>query len=230
MATALLDVRSLSPDEARVKIVDALAASEGGEETIAEVLCVARSADDLRATEPSPDDRSPFRRCVLAVAGSEVLLAVRRKAVEPETSVEVHMKREHGRALALLALGAEAVERGDALKARVYFSTLAQLLGKHIEVEEDLLLPVLSARFAQPRGPAAVLRGDHVVILDLLTRLVAAAMAEPVPISAVAIARALEQKLRSHMETEEGLIYRLSDDHLDEDERASLIDFCRTMV
>jgi hypothetical protein len=44
-----------------------------------------------------------------------------------------------------------------------------------------------------------------------------------------AAAAELDQKLRAHMKAEEDVLYRLADEYLDAEERASLLDFCRAM-
>jgi hemerythrin-like domain-containing protein len=221
----LVDVRSLDQEAARARILEALDEAEEGE-----VLCIADSIGAAlgAVSRAGASDRVVCR--TLAAGPAEVLLRLYRVqapgAVAP--SVTGFMTREHARVSALLSVMADAAERDDAASAAVYFTLLSQILRRHIEVEEGLLLPVLSTRHGQPRGPAALLRAEHREILEVLESIEAVVQGGGTPGRAAVMARLLERKLAAHMENEEEIVYRLADRHLDAEERASLIDFCKS--
>ena len=114
---------------------------------------------------------------------------------------------------------------------------LATAMRKHFIMEEELLLPVISAKLSMPRGPAAVLRNEHIQALDLLESLVsaceaaswrAADQASGQSFRAVStLVTTLEALLVSHQGMEERILYAVTDLLLSPDERQEMLRRCQ---
>jgi hemerythrin-like domain-containing protein len=218
---SLIDIRGLDATAAGDRLAQAL----GGVGPCDEVLCVAGGVEP-----PFPWSGLDSRPIVTGPA--EVLMALRRGpcAEGEDSSVLVFMTADHARMLALLDGVAEAAGRRDRPTAELLFVFFDEVLRRHAEVEESLLLPIISERHGQPRGPASVLRSEHLDILWALEDL-GSMVADGGDLEAVE-ARALDlaSMLKAHMDQEEEIVYALADRHMDAEERASLLDFFRALA
>lgn len=228
MANTVVDLRNLDVGAANEELADELASLE----TCREVLCIASSVESVLSHSLYVERGEPVTWRTLALSPSEVLLALRRGRCQPPASESVlnFMQKDHARIHALVDATIEAAEQGEAQTFTAIVGLLSRLLRRHIEVEESLIIPVIGARHGQPRGPASVLREEHLVVLNNLEFLEAEAMGLQGPTGeAIVRARGLDRTLKLHGDREEELVYELADKILDEEERASLIDFCQAL-
>lgn len=110
-------------------------------------------------------------------------------------------------------------------------------LRKHIAMEEELLMPLISANFGTLRGPAAVLRDEHIQALDLLGSLLSASEAgtwggadpheDQAGRDVSALVDSLDALLRSHSGMEERILYAITDLVLSPEERQELLRRCQ---
>jgi len=227
--STVLDVRGLGHQEARALLGSQLATVGPCEE----VLCIVDGGDD---------SQQPWRGLTvygdgvtwrpLVVEPTRVLMTLKRgPCLSPvDASVVAYMTTDHKRIHILLENLAKVAGRGDPALAETYLDLLVGMLRRHMEVEESLLMPILSVRHGQQRGPASVLRDDHIAIVSRLEDL-SVLIATPWGLPRLATkAYDLGELLRSHTELEEQLVYSLADKHLNDEERASLLDFCRAMA
>jgi len=194
-----------------------------------EILCIAESVDSVLSQVGVEGQGHHLKWETVATAVGRVLLSIRSGPCPKldADSVLEYMRAEHSRVHALADSLAEAASRGDVIGLRVRLGLIDRVIRRHMEVEEAHLMPVIASRHGQPRGPAAVLRAEHIEILESLSLLQSLASHDAVTSIVEAEARALGLLMREHGEREEGLVYELADLHLDEEERASLLDFCR---
>lgn len=224
----LVDVRALGAAEARAVIAGAL--DQAGPRD--EVLCLASGTGSSTSCEGLERDGRPVPSRPVSVAPGRLLLALGGGARPPlaPSSIAIFMKTDHGRIDALLSAVADAAARGDRPTVELLFAILDEVLRRHAEIEESLLLPVIAARHGQPRGPAAVLRDQHNGILWALEDLGEILSFEGDLSTVEARARALASTLLEHMRLEEDVVYGLADQSMDERERASILSFCEAMA
>jgi len=121
----------------------------------------------------------------------------------------------------------EAEEWGDLSPTVSFFHAM---LKRHIEFEEEILLPLLAQRYASPRGPAYVLGSEHRWILTSAAELEELVRHQGRPEIIRNRTRALTTYLVAHAAREEDLLYALVDAQLTSDERESLVTFFDDMV
>lgn len=224
----VLDIRGLEDTEARELLGEQLAAGEKCEE----VLCLLRADDLIRPWQGlNVSGQGVISRPLLADT-DRVLYTLRKDSCPrpPDPSVVAFMMAEHERIYSLIQALDDAASEGRSQRSETFQEILVALLRRHIEVEESLLMPILSSRHGQQRGPAAVLRDDHVQVETILEDLSAIVVSDGALGQVTGQVRKLVELLDRHTELEESLVYQLADEHLDDEERASLLDFCHSMA
>jgi uncharacterized protein (DUF2249 family) len=166
-----------------------------------------------------PIEEGPVHRVVVA----------RRPANAPRRrQVLEFMEADHRRIHALLDTLSEAVVAGSLEGVRQTVLELRTSLGRHFRMEEERLLPVVAERFATPRGPAVVLREEHIEIAALVDRLEATTV-EGDTDAVGELAIALDKLLVHHAGIEERILYALTDLLLDDQERDELVRRCQLL-
>jgi uncharacterized protein (DUF2249 family) len=157
--------------------------------------------------------------------GRWLLVLSRRPAgVSRHRQVLEFMEADHRHIHELLADLDRAARRGERDGIVEHARHLQTALGRHIKVEEEVLLPIIAERLGSPRGPAAVLRDEHIQIDAMVKRLVegretAAVLSE--------ICASLNRMLQHHSGMEERILYAVTDLLLSESERDELVRRCQ---
>lgn len=112
----------------------------------------------------------------------------------------------------LAAFAADDRERIQAL-----WTTFESTLSRHLAAEEKFLVPVLAR--TNPRQARAIL-AEH---RQIRARMLELGTALDLHLVRLETARAFIDELRAHARHEDEVLYRLADDDLDEQERASLL-------
>lgn len=138
-------------------------------------------------------------------------------AGDPETVTE-YLEADHRRLDAILPdverLAATAAWRDAAAQ----FAEFASGLGRHIDVEEQILFPVFESVTGMSAGPTQVMRIEHVEIRDAMAETTAALAREDAELLATALRR-LAQALSSHNMKEEHMLYPMTDEAMHGPER-----------
>jgi uncharacterized protein (DUF2249 family) len=133
------------------------------------------------------------------------------------------MEADHRQIHALLAELCGVVKRREPAGTIAEAAThLRTSLERHMRIEEDLLLPLVAERLGSPRGPAAVLRDEHLQIAALVQTI-----AEGASSDAAAPCEALTTLLVHHSGMEERILYAVTDLLLTEPERDELVRRCQ---
>jgi len=147
------------------------------------------------------------------------------------------MDRDHQRLFGLLGEAVEALEAGRHGESRRLIRYFGTGLRKHARMEEEVLLPVVAEKLVSPRGPAMLLRAQHVALSDEQDLLEAdCSLTEEDPEPGTALERlrprleALVSLLRDHVATEERTLYPVVDYLLDARERDAVVKRCQAMI
>ncbi|MBK5257623.1 MAG: hemerythrin domain-containing protein [Vicinamibacteria bacterium] len=130
---------------------------------------------------------------------------------------------DHDRLDALESAAFEARARGDFAEAASLYAVFAFGLRRHIRFEEDLLFPAFEnkAGFSSTMGPTAVMRDEHLEILQCLER-IEAAIGDGA--SAVdSLRHGLHLVLGNHNLKEENIVYPGTDEAMTPIERDALV-------
>ncbi len=155
-----------------------------------------------------------------------VVVARRSEGAPRRRQVLEFMESDHRRIHSLLEELAAAVKAGALEELGRLVGELRTSLGRHFRMEEEHLLPIVAERFGTPRGPAAVLRDEHIQIAELVSALAESAEAGEAD-AAGSRAAALTELLSHHAGIEERILYALTDLLLDEEERDALVRRCQ---
>jgi len=163
-----------------------------------------------------------------------ILLVRRSRDAARQRRVLEFMDRDHGRFFELLAEVAQALEARQFAEARRRCLHLATGLRKHARMEEAVLLPVVAEKLGSPRGPAMLIRDQHVAIeglLDLVEADCGLLLGEDgaAPKHLGERLDALQTLLREHVATENRILYPVVDHLLDEEERDDLVKRCQAL-
>jgi uncharacterized protein (DUF2249 family) len=143
------------------------------------------------------------------------------------------METDHRRIYTMLDQLPVLVEQGARSELSTLLNQMATGLRKHIQMEEELLLPVIAERLVSPRGPAAVLRDDHIRVMDyqiqLQEVLLQAAGEKGWGRPLLAVAEAFRRFFDNHVGMEERILYAVTDLILNETERDALVQRCQIL-
>ena len=176
----------------------------------------------LQAEHPGEFDWYPIQEDSI----HRTVVARRPEGAPRRRQVLEFMETDHRRIHGLLAALAGAVKAGSLAEVARTAGELRTSLGRHFRMEEERLLPVVAERFATPRGPAVVLREEHIQIGELVNALEAATAAGDAG-TVGSLAATLAELLSHHSGIEERILYALTDLLLDEEERDDLVRRCQ---
>jgi len=160
------------------------------------------------------------------VEGPEVFrIEVSRRKAEKGSLREVNeaLAWDHDRLDDLEASAFTARARGHFEEAKAIYSVFAFGLRRHIRFEEELLFTEFETRAGVPAesGPTAVMRDEHLEILDCLDRVEKAIGDRRAPIEP--LRHALRFVLGNHNLKEEKIVYPMTDRALSEEDRDALV-------
>lgn len=159
---------------------------------------------------------------------TEWRIIVARRDVEDRPrhrNVMEFMTSDHQRIHKILERMVELVRQGDREQLVEEARHLATSLRKHVAMEEDLLFPVISEKLGTLRGPAAVLRDEHIQIFNLVESIQNSAPTGG-PLCPV---EQLKDLLTNHSGIEERILYAITDLLLTEQERDELVARCQRL-
>jgi iron-sulfur cluster repair protein YtfE (RIC family) len=121
---------------------------------------------------------------------------------------------DHDRLDDLESRSFKARERGDFAEAKALYAVFAFGLRRHIRFEEELLFPEFEkkAGFPAEMGPTAVMRDEHLEILDCLNR-IEQAIGDGAA-SLESLRHGLHLVLGNHNLKEENIVYPMTDQAL----------------
>jgi len=155
--------------------------------------------------------------------GRWLLVLARRPAGLPRRRrVLEFMETDHRQIHALLDELCAMARRGETPKVIEVAIHLQTCLGRHMRIEEEVLLPVVAERMGSPRGPAAVLRDEHLQINVLVQSIVEHTTSE-----VLTPCETLAALLVHHSGMEERILYAVTDLLLTEPERDELVRRCQ---
>ena len=157
------------------------------------------------------------------------VIVARRRGETRKRQVMEFMTGDHHRIHTMLS---ELVERGRSGDRHELAGRIAHLetgLRKHITWEEEVLFPVISAKLGTPRGPAALLRDEHLLVFELLASLEKLCLQPSRRDELVRLATELRDMLASHAGIEERILYAVTDLLLTEEERDELVRRCQLL-
>jgi uncharacterized protein (DUF2249 family) len=163
-----------------------------------------------------------------------VVVSKRTAAASHHRQIMEFMEADHRRFYALIDQVALAVRSNDTQQALKTLIHLETGLRKHIQMEEEILLPVVALRLISPRGPAMVLREEHIRVLELVGDLQrrCGTVPEDGKEWVGQIEAAIEEFNRTfhnHTGIEERILYAVTDLILNEQERNELVNRCQAI-
>lgn len=155
------------------------------------------------------------------------VVVARRRVDRARRQVMEFMTTDHHRIHALLHELLVLAQQGGREELRSKLEHLETGLRKHFAMEEEILFPVIAAKLGTPRGPAALLRDEHLLayqMLDTLKRL-----CEPPERrdELLQLTRGLRDMLANHSGIEERILYAVTDLLLSAEERDELVRRCQ---
>lgn len=165
------------------------------------------------------------------------ILVIRRdRYSDPVRRVLEFMDRDHQRFFQLLLGMLGALEARDFEEARRLFHYFGTGLSKHARMEEEVLLPLVAEKLGSPRGPAMLLRDQHLT-LETQLKLLEADLSRSegaAPDSSIDSLRerlvTVVSVLREHVATEERILYPVVDYLLGAAERDAVVRRCQAML
>jgi uncharacterized protein (DUF2249 family)/hemerythrin-like domain-containing protein len=200
-----LDLRTLPPserDEAVFRTFDAL----GPEETLVLV-----SDHDPASLVPRFQAERPgrFDWNVLEAEPERFRVEIRRRAVEGPYSTSEYLQQDHRRLDGIVTRARSLAADRSFDEAARRFAEFACGLNHHIDMEENILFPVVERVTGPAGGPTTVMRMEHADIRQRMA-LVASALRSQDP-AAVDTILSLTQLLGSHNAKEEHMLYPMAD-------------------
>ena len=152
-------------------------------------------------------------------------IEVSRRDAEEGSSRTVNeaLSWDHDRLDDLESRAFKARERGDFAEAKALYSVFAFGLRRHIRFEEELLFPEFEkkAGFPAATGPTAVMRDEHLEILECLDRIEKAIGDGAVSLES--LRHGLHLVLGNHNLKEENIVYPMTDQALGEQDTDALV-------
>ncbi len=135
-------------------------------------------------------------------------------------TISGYLSWDHDRLDGILAEVCDLVERGSLAAARDRYGAFEEGLGRHIRIEEELLFPLFEARMGMRLGPTEVMREEHREIQQALV-LMRDGLAVGDATGFREGLKFLRAVLPSHNDTEEHVLYPMTDRLLSDTERAT---------
>lgn len=117
---------------------------------------------------------------------------------------------DHRRLDTILAEAKSAASVGDLARARARFVAFCEGLDRHIDVEEQVLFPVIEPRTGGAAGPTHVMRLEHVELRRLMGEVAASLDAGGKERMSTPLA-ALTARIYAHNGKEERILYPMAD-------------------
>ena len=136
--------------------------------------------------------------------------------------VNTYLSDDHDRIDALLADAVRLVSAGDFDAARPIFASFRAGLERHIRLEDEVLFPLFDRVTGHRGGPTEVMRREHRLIEAALRGMVSALDARDVA-GFTGQREELLAVLAPHNDKEEAVIYPMTDQALDDTERARVV-------
>jgi uncharacterized protein (DUF2249 family)/hemerythrin-like domain-containing protein len=170
-----------------------------------------------------------FDWSVLRDAPPEYRVEVRRRATRGPVGVAEYLNWDHQRLDALLSEVHRRLERGSCAAATPRFAEYRCGLGRHIEMEEQILLPAFETVTGVGGNPMATIYTEHETAHRMCEE-IAEALAADDRARAFGLVEALREMLLRHNLKEERLLYPTSDRLAGgERERADLVRWMQSM-
>lgn len=100
----------------------------------------------------------------------------------------------------------QAVERADFDLARATYGRFHEAMERHMSVEEKILFPKFEDKVGERAGPTEVMRREHEMMRDLLTKM-AAALEQQQASQYLGLSETLLVLLQQHNVKEESILY-----------------------
>jgi uncharacterized protein (DUF2249 family) len=155
------------------------------------------------------------------------VVVARRRANKPRRQVMEFMTADHHRIHELLRELLALAQKGDHGQLRSKLEHLETGLRKHFAMEEEILFPVIAAKLGAPRGPAALLRDEHLLAFEMLERIKHLCQLSERREEILQLTRGLRDLLANHSGIEERILYAVTDLLLGEEERDELVRRCQ---
>lgn len=125
-------------------------------------------------------------------------------------NVTDYLQDDHRRLDAILPDVKSSVAEGDFQRAGDRFAEFSRGLGRHIDIEEQILFPFFEQTTGMVGGPTAVMRSEHVEIRRWMNDVTAALKAADAAGVETSI-RGLKDILSAHNMKEERILYPMTD-------------------
>lgn len=155
------------------------------------------------------------------------VIVARRRVDKSHRQVMEFMSTDHHRIHELLRELLALAPQGDPERLRDKLEHLETGLHKHFAMEEEILFPVIAAKLGTPRGPAALLRDEHLLAFGMLKSLKQLSDHTERREELVRLGQALRDLLANHSGIEERILYAVTDLLLNEEERDALVRKCQ---
>lgn len=136
-------------------------------------------------------------------------IEIRRRAAEGARSVTEYLEGDHKRLDAIVQEVQRLLSARSFPEASDRFAEFTCGLGRHIDVEEQVLFPTFETGMAEG-GPTFVMRGEHVEIRHLMSEMTNALAAADATKADESL-RGLTETLATHNMKEEWMLYPMTD-------------------
>ncbi len=129
------------------------------------------------------------------------------------TTISEFLTKDHKRCDDLFAAAEAMAVSGDRDMATVAFGLFQEAQMHHFAMEEKVMFPLFEARTGMTQGPIAVMRSEHLQMIDLLSQM-SQAMALNDINAYLGDADTLIIMMQQHNVKEEQMLYRMADQAL----------------
>lgn len=122
-----------------------------------------------------------------------------------------------------------AIERADYTVARATYGRFREAIERHMNVEETILFPKFEDKTGERFGPTEVMRREHEMMRDLLTKM-DAALAQQQAAQYIGLSETLLVLLQQHNIKEENILYPMIEQILEPEREAVLAELRATGI
>lgn len=151
-----------------------------------------------------------FEWSVLEAGPARFRIEIRRRAAEGARGVTEFLEGDHRRLDAILPDVECLLAAGSFADAGARFAEFTCGLGRHIDVEEQVLFPAFEEMTGMHGGPTMVMRSEHVGIRRHMSEAAGALQAADAAAAGAAL-RELADALATHNVKEERMLYPMAD-------------------